>query len=488
MIEIVVKLKNYIGGRFIESKSCEYIEVTNPAFDEVIALCPMSTNEEVNEAVKSAKEAFWEWRQTPPPVRAEYLFELKYKLEENKERLAEIIVNEHGKTFEEAMQELMRGIQYVEHACAITELLKGSFSEDVGRGVDEYYIREPLGPFIILPPFNFPAMIPLYFGWAVAAGNTVIIKPSEICPMTTNEIIGLCHEVGYPKGVINVVHGGAEVGRALVTNKDVVGVTFVGSSRAAEEVYKLATSHGKRAQCQGGANNHALVMEDTNLDGIMQNLVNSCFGHVSERCFAISNILVIEEIYDEFIDKFLKQVKEIKLGYGMDKDVTMGPVVTKEALKRLLNEIDLAIKEGAKLILDGRKYKVEKYPKGYFLAPTVFEAEPGMKVFDEEVFGPIRCVKSVKNFEEAISIINQSKYGHTAVIYTECGKYARDFVRMVNTGQIGINVGTPAPIAFYPVGGRKTSFYGSTRGRANDAIDFYTDKKVVVSRWLGKRG
>ena len=482
----MLKLRNYIGGEWVESKGDKYIEVTNPALDEVIALCPESTKEEVEEAVKSARGAFWEWRSTPPPVRAEYLFKLKYKIEENKEELAKIIVNEHGKTFDEAMGELTRGIQYVEHACAITELLKGDFSEDVGRGVDEYYVREPLGPFVILPPFNFPAMIPLYFGWAVAAGNTVIIKPSEICPMTTNKIVELCHEIGFPKGVINVVHGGPEVGKALVTHRDVVGVTFVGSSRVAEEVYKLATSYGKRAQCQGGAKNHALVMEDANLDGIMQNLVNSCFGHTGERCFAISNILVIENIYEEFLDKFLKLVKKIKLGYGMDKDVTMGPVVTKKALKRLLNEIELAIKEGAKLLLDGRKYKVEKYPKGYFLGPTVFEAEPGMKVFDEEVFGPVRCIKSVKNFDEAVSIINRNRYGHTAVIYTESGKYARDFVRMVNTGQVGINVGTPAPIAFYPVGGRKISFYGSTRGRANDAIDFYTDKKVVVSRWLGR--
>lgn len=484
---MVLCMKNYIDGEWISSRSKKYLEVKNPAFDEVIALCPLSTEDEVERAVRSAKDAFWEWRNTPPPDRAEYLFKLKDLIERHRNELAETIVNENGKTFDEAMGELTRGIQYVEHACAIAELLKGSFSEDVGRNVDEYYIREPLGVFVIIPPFNFPAMIPLYFTWAVAAGNTVVIKPSEVCPLTTSKIIELCHKIGFPKGVVNMILGGAEVGRALVSHQDVAGVTFVGSSKVAEEIYKLATSKGKRAQCQGGANNHALIMEDANLDGIMQNLVNSCFGNAGQRCFAISNVLVVDEIYDEFIEKFLERVKKIKLGYGMDKDVTMGPVVSKQSLERLLREIELAIDEGAKLLLDGRKVNVEKYPNGYFLGPTIFEAEPGMRVFDEEIFGPIRCVKKVKDFEEGISIINANRYGHTAVIYTESGRYARDFTRLVNTGQVGINVGTPAPIAFYPVGGRKISFFGSTRGRANDAIDFYTDKKVVVSRWLGKK-
>jgi malonate-semialdehyde dehydrogenase (acetylating)/methylmalonate-semialdehyde dehydrogenase len=273
------------------------------------------------------------------------------------------------------------------------------------------------------------------------------------------------------------------VGERLCTHPDVAGVTFVGSSKVAEIVYRTATAHGKRAQCQGGAKNHVVVMPDAFLEDAIPNIVNSCFGHTSQRCFAVSNVLVHEKIYDAFRDRFIDACKGLKLGSGMDADADMGPVVSKAALERLHGAVELGMQEGARLLLDGRNPSVEKYPDGFFMGPTILESEPGMAVFREEIFGPVRCMKKFESFSQAIDVVNKSSFGHTAVIYTENGGWARHFIREVNTGQIGVNVGTPAPIAFYPVGGRKLSFYGSHRGRANDAVDFYTDKKVIVTRW-----
>lgn len=479
----VEKLQNYIGGNWVDSRSDNFLHVTDSLTGETRALCPDSTMAEVDAAIASCKEAFPSWRDTIPTRRADMLYTLRDKLIAARDELARIIVEEHGKTFSDAKGELMRAVQYVEHPCGIPELLKGSFSEDVGSGVDEYYIREPLGVFSILPPFNFPAMIALYFTWPVACGNTVVVKPSELCPMTMLRIAQLAEESGFPPGVINVVNGGASVGERLCTHPDIAGVTFVGSSRVAATVYRSATDQGKRAQCQGGAKNHVVVMDDAPLAAIIPNIVNSCFGHTSQRCFAVSNVLVHETVYDRFRDAFIEASRALKLGGGMDEGVDMGPVVNKPALDRLHEAIDKGVEEGATLLLDGRHPRVDGYPEGLFLGPTVLEAEPGTFVFTEEVFGPVRCIKKITDLTHAVQIINASPFGHTAVIYTESGGLARRFIREVDTGQVGINVGTPAPIAFYPVGGRKVSLYGSHRGRANDAVDFYTDKKVVVSRW-----
>ncbi len=479
----VEKLRNYIAGNWIDSQTEEYLEITDSLTGGVVALCPDSTMDEVDAAIASCKEAFPAWRNTIPTRRADVLYTFRDKLIAARDELARIIVKEHGKTLSDAKGELMRAVQYVEHPCGIPELLKGSYSEDVGSGVDEFYIREPLGVFSILPPFNFPAMIALYFTWPVACGNTVVVKPSELCPMTMLRIAELAEASGFPPGVINVVNGGPAVGERLCTHPDIAGVTFVGSSKVAEIVYRSATSRGKRAQCQGGAKNHVVVMDDTPLEAVIPNIVNSCFGHTSQRCFAVSNVLVHEKVYDKFKDMFVDACKALKLGGGMDDGVDMGPVVNKAALERLLQAVHTALNQGARLLLDGRQPLVENYPNGLFLGPTLLEAEPGTFVFTEEVFGPVRCLKKIKDLPEAVEIINASPFGHTAVIYTENGGLARRFVREVNTGQVGINVGTPAPIAFYPVGGRKVSLFGSHRGRANDAVDFYTDKKVVVSRW-----
>jgi len=477
------KLKNYVHGQWIESSTDRFTDIVDSTTAEVFAHCPDSTMDEVDAAVASCANAFPAWRNTIPTRRADVLYALREKLLAAKDELARIIVREHGKTLSDARGELTRAIQYVEHPCGIAELLKGSISEDVGTGVDEYYLREPLGVFAILPPFNFPAMIALYFTWPIACGNTVVVKPSEICPMTMLRIMELAEESGLPRGVLNVVNGGPDVGKRLCTHPDVSGVTFVGSSKIAETVYRTATSHGKRAQCQGGAKNHVVVMGDAVLDQVMPNIVNSCFGHTSQRCFAVSNILVHEQVYAEFRDRFIESCRGLRLGGGFDPGVDMGPVVNRPALDRLHAAVEQGLAEGARLLLDGRSPSVADYPNGYFFGPTVLEAEPGTFAFREEIFGPVRCIKKVESLSEAVEIVNRSPFGHTAVIYTENGGYARSFIRDVDTGQVGVNVGTPAPIAFYPVGGRKISFYGSHRGRANDAVDFYTDKKVVVSRW-----
>jgi malonate-semialdehyde dehydrogenase (acetylating)/methylmalonate-semialdehyde dehydrogenase len=478
------KLKNFINGQWVESKAHRWLEVRNPATDEVIAVCPETTPDEIDRTVRVAQEAFWWWRMTPPPRRAKFLFDFHDRLQKHQDEIARLIVDENGKTLADARGEITRAMEYVEHACAGPELLKGSHAEDVGTGVDTMYIREPLGAFVFLPPFNFPAMIALYFVWALAAGDTAIVKSSRLCPMTVTRIIEVAEECGFPRGVLNLLHGsGSGVGEALITHPGTAGVSFVGSSEVGERVYKTAINHNKRAQCQGGAKNHVLIAEDAIIDEVMQNVVDSCFGHVGERCFAVSNVLAVEKVYEKVKEKFIDLSKKLVLGYGMDKGVTLGPVVSKEALNEILKEAEQGIKSGAKLLLDGRGAKIDKYPKGYFLGPTVFEAEPEMRIFQLEIFGPVRCLKKVKDLAEGVEIINQSPYGHTANIYTENGGWAREFARLVQVGQVGINIGTPAPISYFPVGGRKISMFGDIRGRANEAIDFYTDKKVIISRW-----
>jgi malonate-semialdehyde dehydrogenase (acetylating)/methylmalonate-semialdehyde dehydrogenase len=476
-------LQNFVAGRWTGSGASDGIEVTNPASGEPIAWCPSSTEAEVDAAVGAARDAFPMWAATPVTKRAAALFELRHRLADATHELAEIMVEENGKTYDEAIGEMGRALEYVEHACAIPELLKGSISANVSGGVDTQYVREPLGVFAVVAPFNFPAMIPLYFSWAVACGNSVVVKPSELCPLTTVRMVELAEKCGFPAGVINVVLGGVPAVQQLVAHRDIAGVSFVGSSRAAEAVYTRASQHGKRAQCQGGAKNHLVVTDSARLDKCMPNLVNSAFGQASQRCFAGSNVLAVAGRYEEVRDRFVGAAEAIRLGDVSGDGMAMGPVISRDSLERAYAAIENAIEQGAKVLLDGRKAQVDRRPDGFWLGPTILEAEPGMTIFDDELFGPVRCIKSVQDVDEAVEIVNRSTFGHSAVIYTESGGAAKDFARRVNVGQVGVNVGTPAPIAFYPVGGRKTSFFGTLRGRANDAIDFYTDKKVIVSTW-----
>ena len=476
-------LSNFVGGQWTTITGSESIPVTNPATGETVADHPQSNTADVDLAVAAALGAFRKWWMTPVPTRSAVLFRYRHLVSEAQEELSRVLVEENGKTLAEARGEMLRALQYIEHACAVTETMKGSVTENVGSGVDIEYIREPLGPFAIIAPFNFPAMIPLYFTWAVAVGNPVIVKPSEHCPLTTVRLVELAADAGFPPGVVNMVLGDRTVVERLAEHPSVVGLSFVGSSEIAERVYKLTTSFGKRCQSQGGSKNHLVVTDSAVIDRCLPNIVSSMFGSSSQRCFAGSNLLVYASIYDQFMDRFLTAVQKQKLGYGLDETATLGPVISPEALVGFEAAVDMAVAQGARVLLDGRGVTVEGFPNGNWLGPTVVEADPGMEVFDRELFGPVRCVRRVSGLDDALDIIDASTYGHTAAIYTEHGGVAREFRQRANVGQIGINVGTPAPIAFYAVGGRKSSFYGSHRGRANDAIDFYTDKKVVVSTW-----
>ena len=478
-------LTNLVGGARIEISGGEPISVTDPASGETIARCPRSSAADVDDAVAAATEAFWAWRMTPVPRRSAVMFRYRELVHGAADEIARIIVQENGKSLAEAKGELMRGLEYIEHACAVTETMKGAVTENIATSVDIEYIREPLGPFAIVAPFNFPAMIPLYFTWAVATGNTVVLKPSEHCPLTAIRLAELAEQAGLPPGVLNVVLGDRAVVERLAAHPDVVGGSFVGSSEIAERVHALFTSTGKRCQAQGGSKNHLVVTDTAVLDACMENIVNSMFGSSSQRCFAGSNLLVYDGIYDRFLERYLDEVRALRLGHGMDEATDLGPVISAEARDRFEAVVEGAVGDGAALLEDGRGAKVDGYPNGFWLAPTVLEAEPGTEVFDRELFGPVRCVRRVGGLDDALEVIGASTYGHTAAIYTEEGGVARTFRQRADVGQVGVNIGTPAPIAFYAVGGRKSSFYGSLRGRANDAVDFYTDKKVVISTWHG---
>lgn len=476
-------LRNFVGGHWVEAGGGATMPVTDPATGRTIATVPVSTDADIDAAVEAAREAFWSWRMTPVPRRAGILFRYRQLVVDAQDEIARIIVEENGKPLAEAKGEIVRAVQYIEHAAAIPELMKGAVSENIATGVDVEYVREPLGPFAIIAPFNFPAMIPLYFTWAVATGNTVVMKPSELCPLTTIRLTELAAEAGLPAGVLNIVMGDKRVVERLAEHPDVVGGTFVGSSEIAEVVYRLFSVQGKRCQSQGGSKNHLVVTDTAVIDKVMGNIVNSMLGSSSQRCFAGSNLLVYDAVHDAFMERFLTEVRALRLGHGLDEGVDMGPVITEAARDRFVAQVDAAVAGGAEILADGRGATVAGHPGGYWLGPTVLRAEPGTEIFDRELFGPVRCVRRVSGLDEAISIINRSTYGHTAAIYTEQGGAAREFRQRCEVGQIGVNIGTPAPIAFYAVGGRKTSFYGSLRGRANDAVDFYTDKKVVTSTW-----
>ena len=481
----VTQIKNYINGEWVEPGGTEVIDVENPATGEVLAQFHTSTREDVKEAVKKAKDAFEEWRKVPAVERCRFLFRFYNLLKENWKELAKTITMEHGKEYPAAYGEMRRTIEMVEAACGVPSLMKGEFSENVAEEIDEYLIRVPIGVFAMIPPFNFPAMVPLWFmPWAVACGNTYIIKPAPQVPLTQTRIFELIDKAGFPKGVVNLIGNGEGVTDELLENKDIAGISSVTSTKVAKEIYRRAAENGKRAQCQAGANNFLIVMPDANLDKAIPNMMGSCFGNSGQRCLAGSIVLGVGNIYEELKERFLKSASSLKVGYGLEKGIDMGPVISRESLTHLHNEIEKGISEGARLILDGRGVKVGGYPKGYFLGPTIFEdAESGMDIFDEEVFGPVVCLKKVKNLDEAINLANSSRFGNAVTIYTESGKGAREFQSRIECGNVGINVGVVAPMAFYPFAGMKDSFFGDLHGQAQDAIDFFTHKKVVVSRW-----
>jgi malonate-semialdehyde dehydrogenase (acetylating)/methylmalonate-semialdehyde dehydrogenase len=489
-IKKVKTIKNYIGGEWVESKG-EIVDVVNPANGKTIAKVPVSTKEEIDAAAAAAKEAFPDWRRTTPLARSRLLFRLKELLEENFEEVSRIQTQEHGKTIDESRGETRRGIENVEVACGIPTLMQGYYSEDIASGIDEWVIPTPLGVFGIIGPFNFPFMIPLWSApYAVAAGNCVIIKPSSEVPNSQNRLAELAEEAGFPPGVWNVVHGGRDVVNGMLDHPDIAGITFVGSTPVGRDViYKRCGETGKRVIAQCGAKNFMTIMPDCDINRTVAAMMTSFFGNAGQRCLAAANAVIVgddDSFYKSFMAKVLEQASKIKIGYGLDESIQMGPVRDKEKKANILKYINSGIKEGAKLVLDGRKPKIiGDYPDTCFLGPTVFEnVTPDMKIGTEEIFGPVMSVMRAKNLNEAIEMSNANPFGNGHSIFTQNGKSARDFQYNVVSGNVGINIGIVAPVALFPFSGMKDSFFGVLHTQGKEAIRFFTESKVVIQRWF----
>ena len=478
-------LRNFVGGEWVQPAGAEYIENTNPATGEPFARVPMSGAKEVDDAVSAARAAFPAWRETPPPVRARMLFKVKYLLEEHFEEIARLVTIENGKTLDEARGSLRRGIENVEHACGIPTLMMGDTLEDVASGIDCEFVRQPMGVFAAITPFNFPAMVPLWFlPYAIGTGNTFVLKPSEQVPLSQNRIFELLAQAGIPKGVVNMVHGGKDAVNAILEHPGIAGVSFVGSSAIAKHVYRTAAMHGKRVQALGGAKNHIIVMPDADLDRAVSIASESVFGCAGQRCLAGSVIVGTGEVYGDLRKGIMDAAKKLKLGSGLDSGVTMGPVVSKKHKERVLEYIESGVQEGATLAVDGRTAKVASHPAGQFVGPTVFEnVNPSMRIGREEIFGPVATVAKAENLDDAIAQVHASEYANAVSIFTQSGRAAREFRYRVGVSMIGVNIGVAAPMAFFPFGGTKGSFFGDLKAHGKDSIEFYTDKKVVISRW-----
>jgi len=489
-IKGVPLVKNYINGEWVESKG-EISDVVNPATYQTIAKVPISTKEEIDVAVEAAKAAFPDWRRTTPLARSRCLFRLKQLMEEHFEEVSRVQTQEHGKTIDESRGETRRGIENVEVACGIPTLMMGYNSEDIASGIDEYLVRVPLGVFGIIGPFNFPWMIPLWSApYAVATGNCVVIKPSSEVPVSQMKVAELVEEAGFPPGVWNVVNGGRTVVNGMLDHPDIRGIAFVGSTPTARDViYRRCGETGKRVIAQGGAKNFMVVMPDCDVRATIPALMTSFFGNTGQRCLSGANLVIVGEddrFYNSFVDAVVDAASKIIVGYGLDESVQMGPLRDKEKKAKVIRYIESGVKEGAKLRLDGRKFKVTGgYPDTCFLGPTIFDnVTPNMKIGSEEIFGPLMSIMRVKDLDEAIEMANASPFGNGNAIFTSSGKNAREFQYRVTSGNVGINVGIVAPMAFFPFSGMKDSFFGILHTQGQEAIRFFTESKVVIQRWF----
>ena len=495
-IKEILTLKNYIGGEWVESQG-EVIDVVNPATCKVIAKVPISTRDEINAAVEAAKDVFPEWRRTPPLARARCLFRLKELMEEHFEELSRIQTVEHGKTIDESRGETRRGIENVEVATGIPSLMMGYNLEDIAAGIDEYMIRQPLGVFGIIGPFNFPFMVPLWFApYAVATGNCIVLKPSSEVPISQVKIAELGEEAGFPPGVWNLVNGGRTVVSGMLDHPDINGICFVGSTPVGRDViYKRCGETGKRVVAQTGAKCFQLVMPDANLERTIAGCMTSFYGNTGQRCLSGTNLIVVGEglnehrynaFYKKVLHAFVDGASKIRVGYGLDESVQMGPLRDKRKKELVTEFIEKGIEEGAKLRLDGRNVKlVGDLPHTCFLNPSTFEdVTPDMTVGREEIFGPVASIMRARSFDKAIEMIHSNPYGNAASIFTSSGKWAREFQYRVQCGNIGINIGIAAPMAFFPFSGMKDSFFGSLHGQGREAVRFFTESKVVIQRWF----
>jgi len=482
-VEVV---RNYINGRWVESKAKETHDVVNPATGEVLAKTPMSTKEEALEAVEAAKAAFGRWRITPALTRVRHLNRIRDAFEENFEELAKILTLEQGKYLDEARGEYRRTIENIECASSIPSLQMGYSAEDIASGIDEMVIKQPLGVFFCVAPFNFPGMVPTWFWpFAVGCGNTYIVKPSPQVPLSQVKQFEIIHEIGLPKGVLNMVHGGPEAVNALLESPDTVGMSFVGSTRVGKLLYKKAGEQGKRAQVQGGAKNFLTVMPDADLKRTVPALMTSFFGCTGQRCLSGAVLLAVGDVYEPLKKSVIEAAKRIIVGNGLEEGVQMGPLASRQGMENVLDYIEKGVEEGADLLLDGRGIEVPGYPNGFFIGPTIFDKVTlKMAIAQEEIFGPVMSIIHVKDLDEAIEIIHANPYGNASSVFTSSGKTAREYQYRVKAGNIGINVGIAAPIATFPFSGMKDSFFGDLHGQGRDAVDFFTENKVVITRWF----
>ena len=479
------QILNFIDGSWQTSSVATTLSVTNPATTEEIAKVPLSEAAEVGQAADSAAKAFQDWRRTPPSERVQYLFKLKQLLEQNFDEVARTVTQECGKTLQEARGELQRGIENVEVACGIPSLLQGYNSEDIASGIDETMIRQPLGVVAAITPFNFPAMIPLWFTpYAIACGNCIILKPSEKVPLTLQKILELVEQTGLPKGVIQLVNGSKETVDAILDHPLIQAISFVGSTQVARYVYGRAAAQGKRVQCQGGAKNPLIVLPDADMEATSRIVGESAFGCAGQRCLAGSIVATVGTAHKPFQEAISEVARSRRVGFGLDEGVEMGPVISGESKERIEALIEQGADGGASLTVDGRHPEVPGYEAGYFVGPTILsDIQPGNSLVSTEIFGPVLSLLHFEHVDDAIEFVNGGRYGNMACLFTGSGAAARKFRYEIEAGNIGINIGVAAPVASFPFSGWKDSFFGDLHGQGQDAVDFYTLKKVVVERW-----
>ena len=478
-------IKHFVGGKVIDGTSERKGQVFNPATGEQESEVILASKSDLDKTVEIAKKAFETWSLKPALQRARIMFKFKELIEKNFDELTKLIVSEHGKVYEDAKGSLIRGLEVVEFACGIPHVLKGEFSENVGTNVDSYSMRQPLGVAAGITPFNFPAMVPMWmFPLAIACGNTFILKPSEKDPSCPMRLAELLHEAGLPAGVFNVVNGDKEVVDAILSNNDIKAVSFVGSTPIAKYIYENAAKNEKRVQALGGAKNHLVVMPDCDLEGAVNGLMGAAYGSAGERCMAQSVAVAVGDIGDELVSRLVKKAEALKIGPGMDKSSEMGPLVTKQHLEKVKGYVDLGVKEGAKLVLDGRDLKLQGYENGFYIGGCLFDhVTTDMRIYKEEIFGPVLSVVRVKTFEEATKMINEHEYGNGVSIYTRDGDAGRTFASKIQVGMVGINVPIPVPMAFHSFGGWKRSLFGDSGMHGMEGIKFYTKLKTITSRW-----
>jgi len=481
----ITSVPNFINGQWVSSPSTDIRDVVNPATTEVIARVPLADKAEVDRAIEAAAAASPGWRRTPPEDRIQPLFKLKMLLEEHIGDISRVLTQENGKTLTEAKAEMRRAIENVEVACGIPMMMQGYNLEDVARGIDEMMIRQPLGVVAAIVPFNFPGMIPFwYLPYAIATGNTFLLKPSERVPLTMRYIYELMEQTGLPKGVVNMVNGGKAAVDAIIDHPKVRAISFVGSTPVARYIYARSGEQGKRCQCQGGAKNHVIVLPDADMPMATQIITDSAFGCAGQRCLAVSVAVTIGEAQKTFRDAIADSAAKLKVGYGLEDGVQMGPVTTPQSKQRIEQLIGVGEKQGAKVIVDGRNARVSNHESGNFVKPTILDGVSATSdLADTEIFGPVLSLVHANDMDEALAFLERSAYGNQASLFTSSGAAARRFRYEAPAGNIGINIGVAAPMAYFPFSGWKGSFFGDLHGQGRDAIEFYTDKKVVVERW-----